>query len=403
VKVKIYTGIKKAYSFKGFVEKEGIKPLEKDFKPIKNAALVITKGLVEWIGPEKSLNLKKYPKTKIKNLEGKNIFPSFTESHTHLAFGGDRKKEFEQKINGATYLEIQKSGGGINKTIKDTKKISYDDLLKISQARVDNFKKQGVSLLEIKSGYGQDFKTEQKQLKVIHALKGLNIIPTYLALHSVKGEKSKYVDQVLNKDLIKVLKEFPKLNRLDLFVESSFFDLKDLEIFVAKINSLGLSFCAHTDQLKPGGSSLKAAKLGAKSVEHAVHVTDSEIKKLSNYKTVMNLLPAADFYLETKYPDARKMIDSGLRVSLATDFNPGSSPTQDLNFVGLLARRQMKMSLPEVFCAYTLNASKALGLYNKGALVKGFIGDFIATENDLDDFFYEVCGAPKLKLIQHRQ
>lgn len=399
--MKIYTGINKAYTFQGFAKKNGVKPDEKDFKAIKNAALVVnSKGFVEWIGSESKLNLKDYPRAKIKNLEGLNIFPSFTESHTHLAFGGDRKKEFEQKIKGATYIEIQKSGGGINKTIKDTKKTPFEKLLEVSQERVNRFKKQGVSLLEIKSGYGQDYKTEMKQLRVISSLKGIKIIPTYLALHSYKGDKTSYVNRVLSSDLKKITKDFPKLKRVDLFVEKSFFELSDLELLVQRVKDYGLTFCAHTDQLNPLGGSLRAAELGALSVEHAVYLKDSEIQRLAKRDTVMNLLPGADFYLKTDYPKARKMIDAGLRVSLATDFNPGSSPTQDINFIGLLARRNMNMSLSEVFCAYTYNASQALGVFNKGSLKKGFVGDFIATEGEPEDFFYEVGGAPRVTLYK---
>jgi len=396
--MKVFTGISKAYTFKGFAKKNGVKPKASDFGLIKDAALVVNKkGRVEWIGKEKNLNHKTYP-FKITHLKGQNIFPSFTESHTHLAFGGDRKKEFEEKINGKSYLEIQNSGGGISKTVKDTKKESLDQLIKISQKRVDQFKRRGVSLLEIKSGYGQDLKTEMKQLRAISSLKGVKIIPTYLALHSFKGDKNKYVKKVLDKDLPTVLKEFKNLKRLDLFIESSFFDLDDLKLFVDKIKRLDLNFCVHADQLSSSGASLKAARLGALSVEHAVFVKDKELKELSKLDTVMNLLPGADFYLNTPYPKARKMIDAGLKVSLATDYNPGSSPTQDLNFIGLLARRQMKMSLAEVFCAYTLNASRALGFQNKGALVKDYLADFIATPHELEDFFYEVGSDLNLKL-----
>jgi imidazolonepropionase len=401
--VKIYTGINKAYTFKGFVKKRGVHPNTSDYSVVKDAALVVGKnGLFEWVGPLKKLDKKSYPKAKVYDLGGLNVYPSFTESHTHLAFGGDRKKEFEQKVGGATYLEIQKSGGGINKTIADTKKLSFKELLKKSQIRVDNFKAQGVSLLEIKSGYGQDLKTEKKQLDVIFNLKGIKITPTYLALHCFKGDKESYVDRVLNNDLKRMVKNFPELKRVDLFVEKSFFDLSDLERLVKSIKDYGLSFCAHADQLSSLGGSLKAAELGALSVEHAVHMKDSEIKKLSKFDTVVNLLPGADFYLKTEYPKARKMIDEGLKVSLATDFNPGSSPTQDINFIGLLARRNMGMTLPEVFCAYTYNASCALGVFNKGALQREFVGDFFATKAEPEDFFYEVGGAPGVRLYQGR-
>ncbi|MGH1468407.1 MAG: imidazolonepropionase [Bdellovibrionales bacterium] len=394
--MKIYKNIKTLYTFKGFAKKEGVKPVDKDFAPIKDAALVVNKGVVEWVGKEK--DLPKDYKGKVYDLKGFNVYPSFTESHTHLVFGGDRKAEFEKKINGATYQEIQKSGGGISKTVKDTAKISLKDLIKVSQKRVNKFKKQGVSLLEVKSGYGQNLKNEMKQLEAAFSLKGVKIKPTYLALHSFKGDKLEYVHRVVNKDLPKVLERFPKLDRVDLFVEKGFFDLDDLKVLATKALGSELTFCVHSDQLSFCKSALGSAKLGALSVEHAVYLKDKEINEMSKYPTVVNLLPAADFYLDTKYPNARKLIDAGVRVSLATDYNPGSSPTQDLSFIGVLARRQMKMSLAEVWCAYTVNASRALGVFDKGSLIKGFSADFFTSENEPEDFFYEVGSHPVQKL-----
>lgn len=394
--MKIYKNINKLYTFKGFLKKEGLQPKEKDFGVIRQAALVVNKGLVLWVGNEK--NLPKDFKGRVVDLKNKKVFPAFTESHTHLVFGGDRKKEFDLKMRGATYQEIQKAGGGISKTVRDTQKASFEELLKKAQGYVEDFKKQGVSLLEVKSGYGQDLKTELKQLKVAFSLKGLKVKPTYLALHSFKKDRGAYVKRVLEKDLSKVLKAFPKLDRADLFVEENFFTLDDLKALVERLKQKGLSFCVHADQLSYGKGSVTAALLGALSVEHGVFIRKNEIKKLAQYKTVLNLLPAADFYLNTSYPKARDLIDAGVRVSLATDFNPGSSPTKDLSFVGGLARRQMKMSLAEVFCAYTVNASRALGVYNKGALIKGASADFFTTEAEAQDFFYEVGHHPVEKL-----
>lgn len=392
--MKVYKNIKTLYSFKGFLKKEGLHPTEKDFAPIKGAALVVDKGLVKWVGKESTLPAE-YEKSKSVDLKGLNVFPAFTECHTHLVFGGDRKAEFEKKISGSTYQEIQKSGGGISKTVQDTKKISKDDLLKIAQKRVDKFKAQGVSLIEVKSGYGRDFKNEAKQLEVAFALKGPKIIPTYLALHSFSGEKKDYVNQILNKDLPKMLKAFPKLKRFDLFVESGFFDTKDLRELAVRLGDKNL--CVHADQLSFCGGTVESARLGALSVEHAVYLKDKEIAELSRYPTVVNLLPGADFYLDTKYPEARKLIDGGVRVALATDYNPGSSPTQDLSFIGVLARRQMKMSLAEVWCAYTLNASRSLGVFNKGALAKDQVADFFTSDADAHDFFYEVGTHPVVR------
>jgi len=393
--MKVYKNIRTLYTFKGFLKKEGLKPTAKDYAPIKDAAMVVNKGKVEWVGKESKLPTE-YKKAKNIDLKGQNVFPSFTECHTHLVFGGDRKAEFEKKIAGATYLEIQKSGGGIAKTVKDTRKISAEELLKISQNKVDRFKAQGVSLLEVKSGYGRDFKNEAKQLEVAFALKGLKVLPTYLALHSFTGNKEDYVDQVLNKNLPEMIKKFPKLKRFDLFVESGFFDTKDLRELAVRLGDK--NFCVHADQLSHCGGSVESARLGALSVEHAVFLKDKEIAELSRYPTVVNLLPGADFYLDTKYPEARKLIDAGVRVALATDYNPGSSPTQDLSFIGVLARRQMKMSLAEVWCAYTLNASRSLGVFNKGALVKDQVADFFTSDSGPDDFFYEVGFHPVKKV-----
>jgi len=391
LEVKVYKNINKLFTFKGFLKKEGLKPTEKDFAPIKDAALVINKGRVEWVGKESKLP-KDYKKEKSIDLKGLNVYPSFTECHTHLVFGGDRKTEFEKKIAGATYQEIQKAGGGIAKTVKDTKKITADELLEISQKRVNKFKAQGVSLLEVKSGYGRDFKNEAKQLEVAFKLKGVKVLPTYLALHSFRGDKKDYVSQVLDKDIPKMIKKFPKLKRFDLFVESGFFSTKDLRELAVLVGDKNL--CVHADQLSFCGGAVESARLGAMSVEHAVYLKENEIAELSNYPTVVNLLPGADFYLDTKYPEARKLIDAGVRVALATDYNPGSSPTQDLSFIGVLARRQMKMSLAEVWCAYTLNASRSLGVFDKGALVKDQVADFFTSEAEPHDFFYEVGTHP---------
>lgn len=394
--MKLYYNINKLYTFKGFAKKQGLYPDKKDFTPLKDAAFVVEKGLVKWAGKESKLP-KEFSKIKSYDLQSSNVFPAFTESHTHLVFAGNRKAEFEMKIQGATYQEIQQAGGGISNTVRSTKKASVEELKKLAQKRLQSFKKQGVSLLEVKSGYGQDLKTELKQLEVAFSLKGLKVSPTYLALHSFKGDKDHYIKRVFDKDLPQVLKRFPNLKRVDLFVEKNFFDLKDLKKFVAEIQKYNLNFCAHVDQLSSSGAALESLKLGAFSVEHAVHIKDSEIKKASQYKGVFNLLPAADFYLKVDYPPARKLIDGGLRVSLATDYNPGTSPTKDLGFIGVLARREMKMTLAEVWAAYTVNASRALGFYNRGALIRGYQADFFTSEAEPEDFFYEVGEHPVQK------
>ncbi len=404
--MKIYKNISTLYTFKGFAKKMGRNPVDQDFRPIKKAAMIVGKnGLIEWVGKEESLLAQVQKKggllgARVIDLEGLNVFPSFTESHTHLVFAGNRKKEFDLKIKGATYQQIAKMGGGISSTVRETKKASFEELLASSRLRIKRFKEQGVGLVEVKSGYGGDFKTEKKILEVAFSLKGIDVKPTYLALHAIpkKVEKEEYVNRVINIDLPKMKKKFPKLSRADLFIERGYFSKQDLKRFKAQAENLNLDLCAHVDQLSGLSGAITAAHLGALSVEHAVFLKPQEIRSLAKTETVINLLPGADFYLKTKYPEARKLIDAGCRVSIATDFNPGSSPTQDLSFIGVLARREMKMSLAEVWCAYTLNASLALGVKNKGSLQKGYKASFFTTKAKAEDFFYEVGNHPVEKL-----
>ena len=164
-----------------------------------------------------------------------------------------------------------------------------------------------------------------------------------------------------------------------------------MRALIDTIRPWGWSFCVHSDQLNPLGSGLKAAQWGAQSIEHCVHMSDEEIEGVALTSTVFNLLPAADFYLKTKYPNARHMIDSGGQVSLATDYNPGSSPTQSINFVGVLARLEMKMTLAEVIAAYTYNAATVLGQQKSyGALLPGFVPQFQVLDKDWSELFYQI-------------
>lgn len=363
--------------------------------------VVDSTGIIQWIGPHKELP-KKLKITKKISLKGKNVFPSFIECHTHSVFAGDRAAEFEQRLQGVSYLDIAKSGGGILSTVENTRKISAVELQKKSQERINQFLAQGVSTIEIKSGYALDLKNELKMLSVAQKLKGPRIITTFLGAHALPKEFSsyeKYLDY-LACEVLPVVQKKKLSQRVDIFIERNFFDAESGKKFLKKAQDLGFHIVIHANQLSLSGGAELALDLGSQSADHVIHLSDDTIRRWKNHKTVAVLLPLADLYMKCDYPPARKLIDHGVSVALATDFNPGSSPSQDLMLTGLLARLKMHMSLPEVFQAYTLNAAKALGIdAEEGSLAVGKCANFICTDQPLTAFFYSAGFVPKHDLF----
>lgn len=371
-------------------------------------AMIVEAGLITWLGQQSKIP-KKIKFNKETDLKGKKIFPSFVECHTHTVFAGSRADEFELRNNGVSYLEIAKKGGGILSTMKQTRKASKNELLASAKTRVDHFLKQGVSTIEIKSGYALDLKNEIKSLEVIQGISKLypkakapNIISTFLGAHAKPPEfesYSEYLDFLVKKVLPEVKKK--KLsNRADIFIEKNFFEPGDSKKYLQAAQSLGFHLTIHANQLTLSGGAELALDLQAQSADHVIHLNDEAITRFAKSKTVAVLLPAADLYMKCAYPQARKLIDAGATVALATDFNPGSCPTQDVSLVGLLARLEMKMTLSEVFKAYTINAAKALGVESsEGSLAVGKKANFICTDAELSDFFYSAGLTPEHQLF----
>jgi imidazolonepropionase len=391
----LYSGIENLYTLERAVKKEGRRPVLKDLTQYKDGCVLVEKGRVLYAGTLKVLKGKKELYRLVKktvDLNVKVVLPGFVECHTHSVFAGSRAHEFELRNQGATYQEISRAGGGILSTVKSTRKASETELSALYKKRVDRFISQGVVALEVKSGYGLDYKTEAKMLRVAAGEKRIPITRTYLGAHSVPKGKSleTYFDEVLSKDLPKIAKE--KLaDRVDIFVEGGFFTPDQCERLFDRAKELGLNCSCHVDQLSYTKGAGLAIKKGAQSIDHAVHLKAKDFKALAKSNTVSVGLPGADFYLHEKYPNARKVIDEGGRFALATDFNPGSSPTQSLNFVGVLARLEMKMTLPEVIVSYTLNAAQALGVSGHlGHLSQGADASFVGLDCHLDELFYEV-------------
>lgn len=399
----LFKNISELLTLGGVVAKSGLRPTEGDLQVIRDACFLVSDGRVQWVGAQKDFTtslLKKWvgrDSLRTVDLGGGCVLPGFIESHTHLVFAGSRQNELEWRNQGMTYQEIAKNGGGIQKTVEATRSASVKELLLVSQRRVDRFVDQGVTTLEIKSGYGLNLEGEIKQLEVAKKLSGPDVVTTFLGPHSLPKEfktTDQYLDHLIEKVLPIVAKKKLAM-RGDIFIENGFFDQRQGERWRKALENHGLDFVAHVDQLSALGSSLWAATAGSKSVDHAIHVTKTEVEKMAKTGVVAVLLPTADFYLQVDYPNARQMIDSGVPVALATDFNPGTSPCQDLSLVGVLARLKMKMTLPEVLTAYTYNAARALGLQqDHGHLMPGARAHFCVTYQSWRDFFYEVGNHP---------
>jgi imidazolonepropionase len=353
---------------------------------IEKAAMVVTGGKVQWVGPQKKL-----PKTKgtTTDLKGMTVLPGFVECHTHTLFSGNRSQEFEQRLNGVSYQEIAKTGGGILSTVKATRKSSAETLKKETQIKVNRFLAQGVTTLEIKTGYALNKTDELKCLKVIQSLKGPQIHSTFLGAHSLPPEFSNVKDYLQH--LESFLPAVRKLaHRLDIWIEKGFFEKEGSRAYLQKAKDLGFEISIHADQLTFSGGTELAVELSAKSADHVIQLGDAEIRRIAKSETTAVLLPMADLYMKCAYPPARKLIDAGARVALATDFNPGTCPSQDLNLVGLLARLEMKMTLPEVLSAYTVGAAHVLGSESKiGSLERGKDANFICIKEDWTSLFYQ--------------
>jgi len=373
-----------------------------DFKSHQSKmAFIVNNGLIEWVGSQNKVP-KHYKISKAVDLKNKLVFPSFIECHTHTIFAGSRAAEFELRNQGISYLEIAQKGGGILASMSATRKAPAGELLKLTQARVNNFLNQGVSTLEIKSGYALDLKNEVKMLEILKKIKGPQIISTFLGAHARPpefAENSAYLQYLVQK-VLPIIKNKNLAKRVDIFIENKFFEKAESIVYLKKAMELGFEITIHANQLSLSTGADLALSLGAQSADHVIHLNDSLIRNFSKSKTVAVLLPLADFYMKCAYPPARKLIDAGACVALATDYNPGSCPSQDLSLVGLLARLEMKMTLPEVFKAYTWGAAKALGIEStEGSLEVKKAANFICTDAELSDFFYSAGRTPAHSLF----
>ena len=301
---------------------------------------------------------------------GRYVFPTWCDSHTHIVFAGSRETEFVSKILGLSYEEIAKQGGGILNSAKKLATTSEDELFDSAWIRLEEMKHTGTGAIEIKSGYGLSYESELKMLRVIKRIKeksNLTIKATFLGAHAVPTEfrerRSEYVDLLVNRLLPEIVNEgLADFN--DVFCDRGFFTVEETDRILAAGNKLGLQPKIHANELDYSGGIQVGVKYGARSVDHLEFTGEEEIKCLLNSTTMPTLLPSTAFFLKLHYPPARNMIDAGLPIALASDHNPGSSPSGKMQFIISLACLYLKMLPNEAFNAATINSAYAMDVMN---------------------------------------
>lgn len=318
------------------------------------------------------------PVNDVIDAEGRYIFPAWCDSHTHVVFAGSREGEFVDRIHGLTYEEIARRGGGILNSAKRLQQTSEEELFDAALARLEEVKKSGTGAIEIKSGYGLSYEAELKMLRVIHRLKSaspLMIKATFLGAHALPAEfkenRSAYIDLLVN-DLIPEIAEEGLADYNDVFCDRGFFTVEETDRILEAGVKRGLRPKIHANELDYSGGIQVGVKYNALSVDHLECTGDAEIECLLNSETMPTLLPGTAFFLKLHYPPGRKMIDAGLPVALASDYNPGSCPSGKMPFVCSLACLYLGMSPEEAINAATLNSAYAMGVMDEaGSLVKG--------------------------------
>ncbi len=326
---------------------------------------------------------------------GTIAIPALVDAHNHLPFGGERLREFQMKLEGHSYMEIARAGGGIRATVKATREASFDELLQVSLQRAFWIIKNGTASTEAKSGYGLNLQDEIKQLRVARALGEvlpLDVVPVFLGGHDVPpGEdKEDYLQKLINEIMPRVAQEGLS-DYFDAFCEEGVYSPDEVERMFRAAKEMGFKLRLHTDEFSHTGAIPMAVDMGAVSVDHILYASAEDIKKIAGSDTVAVLMPTVSFFLRLdRYAPAREIIDGGGAVALGTDFNPGSSPALSMFFPLWLAVFKMKMSMEEALAAATLNAAHVLGLGHRvGSLEPGKKADFLVLDlKDYRQIFY---------------
>ena len=354
----------------------------RDLAIIDNGAMLIAGDRIERTGPRSEIEPLIDGECTVVDAGGRVVLPGFVDAHTHPVFAGNRVNEFEQRAAGASYAEIAASGGGIRSTVRQTRAASEAALVEAANRYVGWFLASGTTTIEAKSGYGLTPEDEYKLLRVIRGIQPLRCVPTFLGAHEIPEEFRRHPTQYVNL-LVEEMLPYVAAQRLaeycDIFCEPGIFGIADSRRILTAARSLGLGLRLHADQLSQSGAAELAAELHASTADHLEHTGAHGIAALQAAGVQPVLLPGSVYALgATRYPNARAMIAAGLGVVLATDFNPGSSPTPSLPMILSLACTHMGMTPAEAVTAATINAACSLGRGGEiGSLEPGKYADFV--------------------------
>ena len=362
---------------------------------INNAYLLIENGKISDFG--KMSEISKIDNVETIDAKNKIVLPCWCDSHTHSVYTGNRSDEYLQRIKGVSYQEIANNGGGILKSSRQINSISEDELFFESKNRIEKLIKYGTGSLEIKTGYGLSYDGELKMLKVIKRLKEslpIQIKSTFLGAHAIPKnyKKEEYFRLVLDE----MLPDFAKdelIDFVDIFCEKNYFSTEDTKILCNKASELGIASKIHVNQFNSIGGVKIAVDCGALSVDHLEVINKSDINILKQSKTIPVLLPGCSFFLGIEYADAKTLLSNEIPFAIASDYNPGSSPSGNMNFILSLACNKLKLTTEQAINAATINGAYAMGLSHKtGSITKGKIANIIITSeiesiNDLPYFY----------------
>lgn len=355
----------------------------KDVKIYENASVLIEDGHIVAVGDGAEW-AKTVPVDKQIDATGKTVLPGFVDSHTHFVFGGYRADEFLWRMEGMTYMEIMERGGGINNTMKATRNASAEELIEHSMDILEKMLAFGITTVEGKSGYGMDHDTELKQLEVMKELEQrqpVEIVRTFMGAHSIppeyKGRNEEFL-KFLVKEVMPDVKKADLAQFCDIFCEKGVFSIEESRQYLQQAKDMGFDLKIHADEIVTLGGAELGAELGCTSADHLLHASDEGIKALANSDTVATLLPTTAFCLKEPFAPARKMIDAGCAVALATDFNPGSGFTNSVPLMIALGVIYMGMTAEEAITALTLNGAAAVGRADTiGSIEEGKQADIV--------------------------
>ncbi|QNU24766.1 imidazolonepropionase [Geobacillus zalihae] len=364
-----------------------VKEKMSDLGIIENGSVWIEHGTIVAVGADDELARQfadRLAEAEVIDAKGKTVTPGLVDPHTHLVYAGSREHEWTMRLHGATYMEIMNAGGGIHATTKATREASEEMLYEESKRRLDQFLLHGVTTVEAKSGYGLSLEHEIKQLNVAKRLDDthpVDIVSTFLGAHAVPPEWKHDPDEYVRLVIDEMIPEAARLGLAefnDVFCERGVFTPEQARLILEAGKAHGLTPKIHADEIEPYGGAELAAEVGAISADHLLRASDEGIRRMADRGVIGVLLPGTAFFLMTKAADARRLIDAGVPVALATDCNPGSSPTVSLPLVMTLACLHMRMTPAEAIAAATINAAHAIGrAHLVGSLEPGKKADLV--------------------------